>query len=147
MPPSAKTLSGLQDMGDLGSSRSGRVLQSIRRDSDIKGRLFRDRRRNEEILSLAYQDGTALGGDTEWANVRENALNLPYRWVRWFESQATSKKMIVKVNRDAGAGQRPGGQRRPQHPAPRPSHHFFPPLERSDAAPRRRGRGGSALFC
>lgn len=109
MPPSAKTLSGLQDMGDLGSSRSGRVLQSIRRDSDIKGRLFRDRRRNEEILSLAYQDGTALGGDIEWRNVRENSLNLPYRWVRWFESQATSKKMIVKVNRDAGAGQRPGG--------------------------------------
>lgn len=97
----------------LKGSKSARMLAMIRRDMDLKGLLFRARRRNEEILSLVYRDGiltpTSIGGGDDTANIRSNALNLPYRFVRWVESQATSKKMVVKVSRDAGAGQRPGG--------------------------------------
>ncbi len=108
-PPRASTLYGIGDVDGLLASKAGRCLASIRRDMDGKGVLFNRRRRNEEVLALAYTDGTMQGGAGEIENLRENALNLPYRHVRWLESQATSKKMVVKVNRDAGAGQRPGG--------------------------------------
>ena len=107
--PSAYNLRRVADVSGLSGTRSGRLLQSIRRDMDLKGQLFRNRKRNEEILSVKYQEGDLLGSASEWQNIRENALNLPYRNLRWMESQATSKKMVVKVNRDAGAGQRPGG--------------------------------------
>ena len=102
-------LNRMTAMGDLEGSEAGRMLQVIRRDMDLKGELFKNRRRNEEILALSYQDGTTLGGATDWQNIRENSLNIPYRHNRWLEARATSKKMIVKVNRDAGEGQRPGG--------------------------------------
>jgi len=109
----ATTLSGITDPSTLDDSPAGRVLKTIRRDMDLKGVLFRARKRNEEVISLAHQDGyetrTEVGGGDEWENVRRNGLNLPYRQTRWYESQATSKKAIVSVDRDAGAGQRPGG--------------------------------------
>ncbi len=75
---------------------------------DIKRGLFEPRKRNEEILALDYV-GTQPAADTVARNLRQNALNLPYRYVRWLESQATSKMLVVKVSRDAGEGQRPGG--------------------------------------
>ena len=120
MPPRTSTtlLKNSDQIGNWGDTRSGRLLQDIRRDMDMKNQLFRNRRRNEEVLSLVYQDGTSMGGggastsiggDADWKRIRENALNLPYRYVRWLESQATSKRMVVKVSRDAGAGQIPGG--------------------------------------
>lgn len=97
------------DPTSLNATKSGRVLATIRRDMDLKDGVMRKRLRNEEVLSLAYRDGTMLGGGDDADNLREYALNLPYRYVRWLESQATSKKMVVKVNRDAGEGQHPGG--------------------------------------
>lgn len=101
------------DVSEFGESKSGRVLQTIRRSMDLIDDLMRRRLRNEQVLALSYQDThtarSRIGGSDEWENMRENALNLPYRYVRWVESQATSKKMIVKVDRDAGASQRPGG--------------------------------------
>jgi hypothetical protein len=93
----------------LGPSRPARLLAMIRRDMDGKDALMRRRRRYEEVLSLAYCDSTALGGDYDWKNLRENGLNLPYRYARWVESQLVSKRMVVKVNRDAGESQRPSG--------------------------------------
>jgi len=97
------------NVGDFGESRSGRLLQSIRRFMDMSEELMRPRRRNEEVLSVAYQDPTMIGGDDPQDNLRQYALNLPYRYNRWLISQATSKKFVVKVGRDAGPGQRPGG--------------------------------------
>jgi hypothetical protein len=93
----------------MGRSRAGRYLQAIRRDMDLKGLLMRHRLRNEEILSLSYQEGGMVTGAAEAELLKKNILNLPFRYVRWLESQATSKKMVVKVGRDAGEGQRPGG--------------------------------------
>lgn len=109
VPRADKRLGSAMGVSEWGASRSGRMLQMIRRDMDIKETLFRRRRRMEEILSLAYQDGTMIGGGKEQDNLRENAFNLPYRWVRWLESQVMSKDLIVKSTRDAGAGQLPGG--------------------------------------
>lgn len=97
------------DMGSLHGSRSARLLATIRRDMDLKGAVMTRRLRNEQVLALAYRDGTMLGGARDTDNLRENALNLPYRQVRWVESQATSKRMELTVSRDAGAGQRPSG--------------------------------------
>lgn len=100
---------------EWGETKAGRVLQSIRRDMDLKGAVFRNRLRNEEILSVIYQDGglggdsSHMGGGPDWERIREDALNLPYRYVRWLESQAVSERLLVKVNRNAGAGQVPGG--------------------------------------
>ncbi len=97
----------------LGASKSARILATIRRDMDLKDSLMRKRRRNEEILALSYHDSgmttSVVGGGNDADNLRENALNLPYRYVRWLESQATSGKMVVKVNQDAGEGQVQGG--------------------------------------
>ncbi len=106
-PKGDKRLAG-QNVSEWGATKSGRMLQMIRRDMDVKESLFRNRRRYEEVLSLAYQDATAMGGSPRWQNLRENALNLPYRYVRWLESQATSKTLIVKTDRGAGAGQMGG---------------------------------------
>lgn len=103
------TLRGDVDVSAWNDSPSGRLLSSIRRDMEIKGRLFRNRLRNEEILSLAYQEGGDLGGAKDSERIRENALNLPFRLVRWYEAQATSKRVLVKVGRDAGPGQVKGG--------------------------------------
>lgn len=97
------------NVGDFGESRSGRLLQSIRRFMDMADTLMRARKRNEEVLSIAYHDPTMLGGESGEDNLRQYALNLPYRYNRWIISQATSKKFVLKVGRDAGAGQRPGG--------------------------------------
>ena len=102
-------LRSIESLGSLSGSKAARVLQSIRRDMDLTDVLMRKRRRNEQVLSLVYQETTELGGGHDWENVRENFLNLPWRQVRWYESQATSKKMIVKVDRNAGPGQKPGG--------------------------------------
>ncbi len=109
-----RTLRHVEDIGGLGVSRAGRLLQSIRRDMDLTDGLMRPRKRNEEILSLVYQGSTdtsrsPMGGGDQWENLRNHALNLPYRYLRWFESQATSKKMVLKVDRNAGPGQIPGG--------------------------------------
>lgn len=106
---SSKPARMLATAGNLAGSRSARILDAIRRDMEGKNKVFRKRRRNEEILALAYQDGTMLGGGDEAENLCENAFNLPYRYVRWLESQATAKDMVVKVSRDAGEGQLPGG--------------------------------------
>ena len=105
------TLTLVEDINGLGASKAGRLLRVIRRDMDLKDEIFRRRVENERVLSLSYShdDPATLGGDQDWKLVRENAFNLPYRWVRWFESQATSKKLVVKINRDAGAGQMKGG--------------------------------------
>ena len=117
MAYSSRSLRSTDSVSEWGQSKSGRLLQSIRRDMDLKENLFRNRLRNEEILSLSYRDGMmsentpTMGGAASWERIRENALNLPYRQLRWYESQATSKKMVIKVNRDAGAGQRAGGPR------------------------------------
>lgn len=100
------------DAQGLRGSKAARMLSMIRRDMDLKGELMRARLRNEEILSLSYHDGSmtsTVGGVADAQGLRSNALNLPYRYVRWLEAQATSKQMVVKVNRDAGEGQRPGG--------------------------------------
>jgi len=97
------------NVGDYGETRSGRLLDAIRRFMKMSDDLFRARRRNEEVLSLAYQDPTKMGGEDRDANLRQYALNLPYRYNRWMISQATSKKFALKVGRDAGPGQRPGG--------------------------------------
>ena len=107
--PKAPSLRAIENIGELGASKSGRLLQAIRRDMDLTRQLMLARRRNEDILSLAYRDGDTVSSSDEWENLREHSLNLPWRQVRWMESQATSKKMIVRVNRDAGSGQRPGG--------------------------------------
>lgn len=96
-------------MDGLEATKAGRFLCAIRRDMDLKQALFEPRKRNEEVLALSYNDPTRPGGGGKVENLRENALNLPYRYVRWVESQATSKKMLVKVSRDAGAGQKQGG--------------------------------------
>lgn len=113
LPDGPRILSRVEDpLSSLTGSKSARLLQAIRRDMDIKGQLFRQRRRNEQVLSLNYQDNPGdLGGGMDWNNIRENALNLPYRLNSWYQAQATSKKLIVKINRDAGAEQRPGGPR------------------------------------
>lgn len=107
--PDSKTLAQVLNPGDLLSSKAGKLLASIRRDMDLKDVLMRARSRNEEVLALRYQTGDVPGGGDEWSNLREYALNLPYRYARWLESQATSKKMVVKVSRDAGPGQVQGG--------------------------------------
>lgn len=100
------------DIGGLSGSKSARILATIRRDIDLKTNLMRGRLRNEEVLSLAYRDGEmtqTVGGGGDTLNLRTNALNLPYRYVRWIEAQAVGKRLVVKVDRDAGEGQRPGG--------------------------------------
>lgn len=107
-PPADKRLAAFS-ADALNGSKSARMLSSIRRDMDLKYNVFLPRRRNEEILSLAYNDGTMMGGSEDSRKLRVHSLNLPYRWQRWIEAQATSKKLVVKVNRDAGAGQRPSG--------------------------------------
>jgi hypothetical protein len=100
---------GLEALGDFGESRSGRYLQAIRRFMDMAETVMRNRRRNEEVLALAYHDPTMLGGADQYENMRSYALNLPWRYNRWLISQATSKKFVLKVGRDAGPGQKPGG--------------------------------------
>lgn len=111
--PTYPSLRVAENIHEWTESRPGRTLQIIRRDMDITSTLMLPRLRNEEVLSLSYRDGnetnTQMASADSWENVRQNALNLPYRYLRWLESQATSKKMIVKVNRDAGAGQKKGG--------------------------------------
>ena len=102
----------------MGSSKAGRLLQSIHLDMKIKAQLFRTRLRNEEILAISYQDGyrggsqqsgVDHGGGMSYENARQNLLNIPYKYDKWLKGQATSKKMVVKINRDAGPGQKPGG--------------------------------------
>lgn len=107
-PAPDKRLTSISTDG-LNGTRSARLLDTIRRDMDAKDVLFRTRRRNEEILSLKYREGGMIGGEGAAKNLRENATNLPYRYVRWLEAQAVGKKMVVKVNRDAGEGQVPSG--------------------------------------
>jgi hypothetical protein len=107
--PEAYSLRNATNVGDFGESRSGRLLQAIRRFMDMSENLMRPRRRNEEVLALAYHDPTMLGGADQYENLRQYALNLPYRYNRWLISMATSKKFVLKVGRDAGPGQRPGG--------------------------------------
>lgn len=107
--PSPDRRLSAMDADSLHGSKAARMLSSIRRDMDLKYRVFEPRRRNEEILSLAYNDGTMMGGSREWERLKQHSFNLPYRYARWIEAQATSKKLVVKVSRDAGAGQRPGG--------------------------------------
>lgn len=91
----------------LRGSRSARMLAGIRRSMDLTKVVFDRRRRNEEILELSYLDGLMTGTDAR--SLEENALNLPYRYARWIQAQATSKEVIVDVGRDAGAGQVKGG--------------------------------------
>lgn len=98
------------DPSTLHGSKSARFLDQIRRDMDIRGALMRNRLRNEEILSLVYDgQGSMVGGAPKSTNLRTHVLNLPYRYTRWLEAKATSKRLSVKVNRNAGAGQKPGG--------------------------------------
>lgn len=111
--PGRPSLALFQSPGEIpGDTKTGRLLQTILRDTEVKKPLFQARKRNEEVLSLVYHDYGSMGvhgGDEWWVNVRESALNLPYRHMRWFQAQATSKKMIVNVGRDAGKGQKRGG--------------------------------------
>lgn len=74
---------------------------------------MRGRVKFENVLSLAYQLGWGRmgeigGGGEEGSGLRAYALNLPYRYCRWLEAQATSEPIVVKQPRDAGANQKPG---------------------------------------
>src|SRR5688572_14468193 len=79
------------------------MLRRIQDSDRILNRVMQTRARFEEVLSLSYQTGDALGGGYAGSEgLRRYALNLPYRYCRWLEAQATGEPIVVKMPKEAG---------------------------------------------
>lgn len=96
------------------SKRPARILDRLQRCERVVGRVMEGRQKFEDVISLRYWlDGGGTqtetgGGGPEGEALRVYALNLPYRYCRWLEAQATGEPIVIKQPREAGAGQRPG---------------------------------------
>lgn len=94
------------------STRPARILDRLQRSEKVVGRVMEGRQKFEDVISLSYWlDGGGTktetgGGGPEGEALRVYALNLPYRYCRWLEAQATGEPIVVKAPRDAGAGQK-----------------------------------------
>lgn len=91
------------------STLSARRLCRIQDSDRIVSRVMEGRKKFENVISLVYVCGDAIGGGGEdGEGLRRYALNLPYRYCRWLESEATGQPIVIKQPREAGAGQKPG---------------------------------------
>lgn len=91
------------------TSKSANRLRRIQASDGVVSRVMRTRVDFEQVLSLVYVCGDTVGGGYENAEgLRRYALNLPYRYCRWLEAQATGEPIVVKVPRDSSPGEKPG---------------------------------------
>jgi hypothetical protein len=96
------------------STESARKLCRIQDADKVIGRVMSGRTQFEDVISLRYwlnnqQGGGATdigGGGADEDGLRVYALNLPYRYCRWLEAQATGEPIVIKQPRDSGAGER-----------------------------------------